>query len=92
MAREEEENRIKLEEEAGNERKKELAKMDPCNQKRRWLPGVSNLIEPVKQQAQLAEGADRLPGTLAPTYATDLGNYIKKLTTTRRKLEQTPDR
>ena len=92
LQREEEEARAKLEEEKNNERKREAAKNDPCNQKRRWLAGVSNLMESVKQQADIATTADRLPEPLAPTYEKDLKNYNKLLSNTRRKLENTADR
>ena len=75
-----------------NELKREAAKNDPCNQKRRWLSGVSNLMGSVKQQAEKACTADRLPEPLAPTYEKDLKNYNKLLSNTRRKLENTADR
>ncbi len=92
LQREEEEARAKLEEEKNNERKREAAKNDPCNQKRRWLSGVSNLMESVKQLSEKATTADRLPEPLAPTYEKDLKNYNKLLSNTRRKLENTADR
>ena len=91
LQKDEDEERVKQEAQDALDAKRAAAKTDPTVMKRKWLSGVSNLIESCKMEKTRAENSKKIPGNFASGYANTFDKHLKDLNSTRRKLEAKTD-